>query len=147
MVVDASVAVKWVLTTEELSDNAQALLEQNLRSHRPILAPAHLPSEVTSALYQCTRTREPRRHITEDEAQEALSRFLEYPIELITTPELYQRAFLFGRTHGLLNIYDILYVVAAQMANSELWTADRRLFDAIGPTAPWVRWIGDYPPV
>jgi hypothetical protein len=26
-----------------------------------------------------------------------------------------------------------------------LWTADRRLLDAIGTSASWVRFIGDYP--
>lgn len=144
VVVDASVAVKWVLTVEELSGHAQTLLEQSLRSRQPILVPSHLPSEVASALYQRTRTREPRRHITEEEAQEALLKFLEYPIELLTTPELYQRAFVFAKNNHLPSMYDSLYVVAAQMVDAELWTADRRLINGLGTAAPWVRWIGDY---
>ena len=73
--VDASVAIKWVLTAEVLSEHAQSLLQDSLAARRPILAAPHLPSEVSSALYQRTRTREPLRYISEREAQEALNTF------------------------------------------------------------------------
>jgi len=36
-------------------------------------------------------------------------------------------------------------VVLAQMLDTELWTDDRRLRNAVGSVAPWIRWIGDYP--
>lgn len=31
------------------------------------------------------------------------------------------------------------------MLNVDLWTDDRVLLKALGPAAPWVRWIGEYP--
>ena len=97
-----------------------------------------MASEVANAIYQRLR----RNDLTEAEADQALNEFLHLPINLFATPELYERAFLFAKTHGITNIYDSLYVVLADTLDAELWTDDRRFLRAID--APWVRWIGDY---
>jgi predicted nucleic acid-binding protein len=143
VVVDASVALKWVLF-EEFNDQARALYEAALHAHRPLLVPPHFFSEVTSALYQRTRTREPARHLTEDEAQEALTRFSRFHVQTAAPEDLYERAFLFAREHRLPSLYDSIYVVLAEMMDVQLWTADRRLFTTAAPAASWMRWIGDY---
>jgi predicted nucleic acid-binding protein len=142
VVVDASVAVKWVLA-EELTEQARALLRESAR--RPILAPPHLSSEVTNALYQRVRTTDPKKHISELEAQEALSHFLRFRIEFSAPAALYQQALGFAQTHRLSHTYDSLYVILAQLVGTELWTGDKRLINAVGSVAPWVRFIGDYP--
>ena len=141
VVVDASVAVKWVLA-EELTDKARSLLRAS--AGRPIIAPPHLHSEVANAIYQRVRTTDPTKHISEAEATGALNRFLRFRIELRTEAALYQQALLFARTHRLPSIYDSLYVVLAQMTNAELWTGDQRLLRAVSTVALWVRWIGDF---
>jgi predicted nucleic acid-binding protein len=142
VVVDASVAVKWVLA-EELTEQARALLRESVR--RPILAPPHLTSEVTNALYQRVRTTDPTKHLSEADAQEALTHFLSFRIEFHAPAALYQQALIFAQTHHLSHTYDSLYVVLAQLTNTELWTGDKRLITAVGSVAPWVRFIGDYP--
>jgi predicted nucleic acid-binding protein len=144
VVVDASVALKWVLF-EEFNDQARGLYEAALHAHRPFLVPPHFFSEVTSALYQRTRTREPARHLTEDEAHEAFTRFSRFHVQTAEPENLYERAFLFARDNRLPSLYDSLYVVLAQMMEVTLWTADQRLFSTASPVAPWVHWIGDYP--
>ena len=141
MVVDASVAVKWVLA-EELTDQARSLLRASVRL--PFIAPPHLNSEVTNALYQRVRATDPAKHISETEASGALERFLGFRIELRTETALYQQALVFARAHHLPTICDSLYVVLAQMTNTELWTSDQRLLRAVSTVAPWVRWIGDF---
>jgi predicted nucleic acid-binding protein len=143
VVVDASVALKWVLF-EEFNDQARALYEAALHAHRALLAPPHFFSEVTSALYQRTRTREPARHLSEDEAHEALTRFSRFYVATAEPEQLYERAFVFARNNPLPSLYDSIYVVLAQMMDVTLWTADQRLFSTASPVAPWVRWIGDY---
>jgi predicted nucleic acid-binding protein len=143
VVVDASVALKWVLF-EEFNDQARALYEDALNARRPIFAPPHFLSEVTSALYQRTRTREPVRHLSEDEAHEALTRFSRFHVATSEPENLYGRAFVFARDNRLPSLYDSIYVVLAQMIDVKLWTADQRLFTTASPVAPWVRWIGDY---
>jgi predicted nucleic acid-binding protein len=143
VVVDASVALKWVLF-EEFNNQARALYEDALHAHRPLLVPPHCFSEVTSALYQRTRSREPARHLSEDEAHEALTRFSRFHVQTAAPENLYERAFVFARDHRLPSLYDSIYVVLAQLMDVVLWTADQRLFSTASPVAPWVRWIGDY---
>lgn len=138
VVVDASVAVKWVID-EEYTDRARALLTDSVS--RSILGPPHLASEVTNAIYQRLR----RRDITATEAGEALERFLAIGPELISPAGLYQQAYDFAQTHSLKNVYDSLYAVLALILELDLWTDDRVLLRALGPAAPWVRWIGEYP--
>ena len=83
--------------------------------------------------------------MSDAEAEQALVRFLRFPIALLTPADLYQQAFAFARTHNLTNIYDSLYVVLAQTLGTELWTDDQALLRALGAAAPWVRSIRDYP--
>jgi predicted nucleic acid-binding protein len=137
LVVDASVALKWVLF-EEGTSQARALYQEALNAH-------HFFSEVTSALYQRTRSREPARHLPEDEAHEALTRFSRFRVETAQPANLYERAFLFARDNRLPSLYESLYIVLAQMIAGTLWTADWRLFTTASKAAPWVAWIGDYP--
>lgn len=143
--VDASVAVKWVVTAEDFADRASALLRDSLQLDRVLVGPPHLAGEVANGIYQRARSREPARHLTEDEAREALTQFLNLPLQVITPAGLYTRAFDFAREYDLPSMYDSLYVVLAQILSVDLWTADRRLLAALGTRASWVRFIGDYP--
>ncbi|MBI2908029.1 MAG: type II toxin-antitoxin system VapC family toxin [Chloroflexi bacterium] len=143
VVVDASVAVKWVLA-EEFTDRAQSLLKASLEARQPILGPPHLLVEVANALYRRGREGKQGSGITEAESKEALTQFLEYPVQLLSPRGLYQEAFEFARSHRLSSIYDSLYVVLARMEDVELWTDDRILLKAVEAWAPWVRWIGEY---
>ena len=94
VVIDTSVLFKVVIR-EEFSELAQSLYVDTLNASRPIFAPPHWTAELTHALYRLIR----RRGITPEEADQALNQFLVFPIQLFATPELYQRAFLFSRTH------------------------------------------------
>lgn len=144
VVVDASLTVSRLLL-ERFTDQARAFFHHNLQAHRPILAPPHFPSEVANAIYQRMRgRREPRYHITEAEAEQALQTFLVLPIQPISPDGLYQQAFTLAKTQATTTIYDSLYVTLARILTAELWTADERLYNAVRPDASWVRFIGDY---
>jgi predicted nucleic acid-binding protein len=142
VVVDASVAIKW-LVEEEFSAQAEALLED--AAGRSIVGPLPLTSEVANALYQRTRRKDPATRLTPEEAERALAQFLRLRVRLVASDDLYQQGFAFARTHQLPNLYDSLYVVLAQMLGADLWTDDRVLLGAVGQAAPWVRPISDYP--
>lgn len=142
--VDASVAVKWVLTLEEFSDQALALLRDYTVARHPITVPPHFSGEVTNAIYQRVRSNDPAKHMDRREAETALTDFLSISVVVRTPDELLRRAFAFAADHRLPSVYDSLYVTLAQMLGVELWTADGRLLDALGDAAPWVRFIGDY---
>jgi predicted nucleic acid-binding protein len=142
VVVDASVAIKWVVE-EEFSEQAEALLSDAASS--AIVGPPALITEVANALYQRTRRRDPKTRLTVEEAEAALARLLGLGIQLVSSDSLYPQAFAFARQHGLPDLYDTLYVVLAQRLGTDLWTDDRKLLDAVRHLAPWVRWIKDYP--
>lgn len=144
VVVDASVAIKRVLA-EEFTEESRALFAKSLEDRRSLVAPPLLPSEVGNALYQRLYTTVASRRLTEAEADGALVAFLHLPITLLAPDDLYVRAFTFAKTHRLPSVYDSVYVVLARMLNTELWTADQRLRNAVSTSAPWVRFIGEYP--
>ena len=141
-VVDASVAVKW-LVYEEFTDRAQALLRDSRQVLRPLLGPPLLASEVMNAIYKKLRI---EQSITDEEADQALTEFFSWPaVQLYAPPGLYQRAFSFARINNLPRAYDSQYVALAEMLQAEFWTDDRNLIRAVQDVAPWIRWIGDYP--
>lgn len=70
-VVDASVAVKWLLY-EEFTDRAQALLRDSRQVLRPLLGPPLLASEVMNAIYKKVHI---EQSITDEEAEQALTEF------------------------------------------------------------------------
>ncbi len=142
-VVDASVAVKWVVS-EAFSDQANALLNRAANTRQPLLAPSLLPNEVTNAIYQRFR----RGHLTASDADAAVAeaaRLLRLGVVLRASTALPRQAYAFARTHRLTTVYDALYVVLAQRLNADLWTDDRRLLNVLGANIPWVRWIATYP--
>ena len=142
--VDASVAVKWVVTGEPFANHAETLLRASLQANQRLVGPPHLHGEVANALYQRLRSQDPARHLTDHETEEALATYLALPVELVSPPGLYAEALRAGRTFALPSLYDALYVALARLLGCKLWTADRRLLTALGDRAPWVRFIGDY---
>ena len=144
VLVDASVAVKWVID-EPASDRALKLWADAARARRAVLSAPHFPGEVANAIYQRVRSTDLGKYLALPDAEQALARFLAYRVELTSAPDLTPRAFTFAHTHGLVSIYDALYVVLARQLNIELWTADERLVTQLAGRAAWVRPLRDYP--
>src|SRR5207249_858228 len=105
VVVEASVAVKWVIS-EALTPEPDALLADHLG--RSLLVPPHFSGEVTNALYR--RVHRSTNPITPAESRAALQTFLGFAIQTLEPPDLYQLAYDLAETHGIPQIYDCLYV-------------------------------------
>jgi predicted nucleic acid-binding protein len=144
VVVDASLAVKWVVDEPD-SDRALKLHDDAVRDQRPLLSAPHFPGEVANAIYQRVRSTDPSKHLDLTDAEEALDQFLAFPVELSNPPGLVREAFAFAQDRGLVSIYDALYVVLARMVAAELWTADQRLLTQLSGRAAWVRPLREYP--
>lgn len=121
LVVDSSVAVKWVIP-EVLSDRAERLLARD----DDLLAPDLLPIEAANALWRKTA----RREISAREADRALALLLESGLDLRPTRPLLPRAMRLAR---LLRrpVYDCVYLVLAQRERASLVTADVRLIKRV----------------
>ena len=121
VVIDASVALKWVLA-EEGSDAADALLEVD-----DLVAPSLWQLEVANALWR----RVVRGELSSPEADERLTALLSAPVATVPLEEVLAAAF---RLAGDLNhpVYDCLYLALALREDTHVVTADRRFVAAAG---------------
>jgi predicted nucleic acid-binding protein len=138
LVVDACVILKWQLDDEAHVANAIALRDDYLIAEKTTFSAPHLLIyELANAIYNAAR----RARLTAKLAREALQNLLDCEIDLQAPPP--QRV-LDLALELALPAYDASYVALAEELGSELWTADRPLYEAAARRFPWVRWIGDY---
>lgn len=130
LVVDASVALKWVLA-EPGQAAADALLDEDL------IAPSLWLLEAASALWR----RNLRGELSAGEAEERLSELFSAPVTSIPIEDDLSAAAALAQRLGH-PVYDCLYLALAMREQAQVVTADRR-FWAIVQTAPdlagWVR--------
>ena len=137
VVVDACLALKWVLP-EEGADDALALRSYWLESAESLIAPPLFRSEVTNAVHQYVR----RGHIGRSDAADILD-ILVPMIEIAEPVGLYGRALELASYLSLSSTYDALYLALAEAVGCTMWTADRRFVRAVQEQAPQVHWIGE----
>jgi predicted nucleic acid-binding protein len=115
VVIDASVAVKWVLN-ERGTDAALALKDQ------PLVAPALWLAEAANALWRHVRLRE----MTTNEASARLAELMAAPVMSVAIEPHVPRALELAAE---LNhpVYDCLYLALALHEQAEMVTDDRRL--------------------
>ncbi len=138
LVVDASVAAKWVLpgAHEPFSDEALRLLKQWLDRKINLVVPDFFWVELTNVLWKAVR----RGRCTNEIAGVALAALLDYQIPTIPSLNLLNPALQIGVLHGR-SVYDCIYVVLALEAKAELVTADEKLANALAAHFP-VKWLG-----
>ena len=120
-VVDASVAVKW-LVEEEQSELAQHLLEDVHDLHAPRL----IVSEISNALWTKVRRHQLRR----DEAEVLVARIPEMPLRWFEDEQICadaaRLAFAMERP-----VYDCFYLALGHRLGATLVTADQRFAEAV----------------
>lgn len=143
VVIDASIAVKWVIDEPD-SNKAEALLTMWGNKRIVMLAPALLAYEVTNVLYQNVR----KGKITINRAREALANVLFIGLELDFSqdPDLGRRAMELAQRFNLPATYDPHYLALAERKGCEFWTADIKLWKAVQGELDWARWMGNYQP-
>jgi predicted nucleic acid-binding protein len=137
--VDASVAVKWVIPEDD-SDRARDLYVRAMADRDAVIAPPHMPIEVLNAI----RKQVGRRELTPMEGEEAVTTFLDFNVSLAAPRQLYPDAMELALRFDRPTVYDTHYVALAQIAECEMWTADRRLLNALGGRLPFVKDIAEY---
>ena len=137
VVIDASVAIKAVLPNL-LQAQCQALLVH--LSSDELVAPGLWIYETTSALSKAVFLGD----ITAEEGRIALSQIDSLGVQ-IPPMEIGQSFQAFEWTLRLKRAaaYDSFYLVLAESLSCDLWTADRRLKNAV--SLPWVRWVEEIP--
>jgi len=125
-VVDASVAVKWLIP-EEYSEKAMKLLEAWVKQELELNAPRLLRLEVTNALTKYAA----RGLLKVEQLVQGFQIFREIAITYSDEDwQLIEEA-LNASTTMDLSIYDAIYIVLAKKLNATLITADGKLVDKI----------------
>jgi predicted nucleic acid-binding protein len=142
VVVDASIALKWILNETDSSTALALLADWNDREIE-VYAPSLLVYEVTNALYRRVRKGE----IPFDDARRGLTEIIFKVVEFDfpEDPDFNIRAMELGQQFGLPAAYDSHYLALAESRECELWTADTRLWNSTREKLIWLRWLSDYP--
>lgn len=118
VVVDASIALKWVVPQEH-TEEALALRDRWQRDSERIIAPPLFRAEVTNVVRQYVR----RGNLRLIEAPEILDVLLS-SVASVEPEGLYTRALSITNDHGLGAVYDSIYLALAEFEDCDMWTAD-----------------------
>jgi predicted nucleic acid-binding protein len=140
IVVDANIAVRAVLPTEEKA----GILERFANWHQSrsnIYAPDILLPEAVSVIRRGIYD----RWITEAEGQIAVEDVFRLGVEVIPSDVgICQSALTWAARLGQAKAYDGFYLAVAERMEAELWTADERLRNRVRQLGvSWVRWVGE----
>jgi predicted nucleic acid-binding protein len=141
VVVDANIAIKWVLIESD-SDTAKAMLAEWKKNKMVIYVPTLLTYEVTNILYREVRA----GRITSQTAIDGINMILRAVSPVYSRNSVLNlRALDLAKHFGLPATYDTHYLALAERKNCSFWTADARMWKVVKDQLSWVHWIGDYP--
>ena len=129
-VVDASVAVKWVLNEPD-SSSAMAVLDDYTQGRNSLAAPRLLVYEVGNILWRRNR----RGEISDSQSERLFRHFLGVAPALIDDESLAVSALLLAQAHGR-TLYDSQYLALALSMACPLLTADLRLYNSLRAALP-----------
>ena len=138
LAIDASTAAQWQLSEEPEAERARYMLRDYAAAQVAFVAPLIWHYEVANVVNKAVGT----RRLTEGEGYLAFQALQALDIEFVNFPtpaEAYRLARLYRRS-----VYDSFYLAVAQSHQIDLWTGDRRLYNAVRQSLPFVKWIGDY---
>jgi predicted nucleic acid-binding protein len=140
VVIDASVAVKWVLPSEheEMVAEAARLLVLAADLEVELIVPELFWAEVANIFTKAVR----RGRWTSVNAVDSLARMRTFGIATVPMEELLPIALDIAMGHQQ-SAYDSIYVALAMNRETEMITADERLVNALGSRYP-VRWLGGW---
>lgn len=137
--IDANIAVKTVVK-EYLSEKARALISDALETEARLIAPHFFDAEIYSAVRKKVYIGE----MTIEEGDNAFEDLKGFPVELLSTAHLCDRAWEVAKQFRLRWLYDAFYVALAERRGCLLWTADIELYKAVKDELTFVKSLEDY---
>lgn len=138
--VDASVAIKWVVIGEAWRKKARKLLRDSIASGVDLIAPPLYEYETQSVLQWRLHSHE----LTLDEVDIAITRLSVINVQIVTHPNMLNRARQIARQFNQPKIYDSVYAALAELRGCEFWTADKAFYEAVKSQLPFVKYLRDY---
>ena len=140
--IDVNLVLKLVLVEED-SPKAQHLWDTWVDADIRIVAPPLLAFEGTSVI--CNKMQ--RGLVPPEEAELMFKAFHLLDVRLLYPDGLHETAWEMAKRFNRPQAYDSHYLALAEILGLELWTADKRLYNAVKHDLSWVKWLGDYSPV
>ncbi|HKR29860.1 MAG TPA: type II toxin-antitoxin system VapC family toxin [Terriglobales bacterium] len=140
VVLDASVAVKWMLPSqgEPLAREAIDLLNRYTCGELEFIVPDLFWAECGNVF--CKATRQGR--VTFESAEHAMADLMGLNFPTTPSKSLLDRALVIATSFDR-TLYDALYVALAIESNGHLVTADERLANTLASRLP-VKWLGHF---
>lgn len=141
IVVDASLAIKWVVVEDD-SPIALTLLNRWVSEGKELIAPALFIYEGTNIIHR----RVVKGLLTYEEAMVALTDLFSIGVSLNFSEhkDISIQAMVLAQRYKLPASYDAHYLALAERQNCEYWTADMRLWNAVRSKLNWVHRFDDY---
>ncbi|HWX92792.1 MAG TPA: type II toxin-antitoxin system VapC family toxin [Terriglobales bacterium] len=140
VVVDASVAAKWVLPPhgEDLVPEALRLLDSYAQGQIRFLVPDLFWAEFGNVLWKAVR----QQRLTSATAVQAVNAMRSRGFPCVASERLLAEALAVALSTGG-TVYDSLYVALAMVSKSQFVTADEKLANSLAARLP-VKWLGAY---
>jgi len=136
-VVDASLALKWVLI-EPFTPEARTLLARWQRDGTDITVPPLYAYEVANAIHRKGIEGSIPAADVDGTIDALLGAVVFHPL----IPAMARRGVEIAAQTTRPAAYDSQYVALAESLGCEMWTADERFWNAVRADFPFVRWIG-----
>lgn len=140
LVLDASVAVKWALPSDDetLKPEAFRVLEAYATGDANLIVPDIFWSECGNILWKAVR----QKRLPSSQAESALASMIQRDFTTVPSREVLWEAFVIAQRFGQ-TVYDCLYVAVAVQAKAQVLTADQRLANSLAAHLP-VKWLGSF---
>jgi len=110
---------------------------QQISLAAPVLLQYEVNAVIPKAVYQ--------NRLAPDRAQQLLTTAASIAIAYFIDPPLHLRAFELATQFNRPRTYDTQYLALAEKLNSEFWTTDEKLYNAVQNNLGYIRWIGNSP--
>ena len=137
-VVDASLALKWVVVEQDSTD-ARELLHEWEGTDVELTVPSWFSCELANVLFRFVL----RGDLTLAEAQANHDVVMQLVTIAGDDPADARRAMEIAEQTGQKAVYDAQYVALAERLGCELWTADERFVRTVGAAFPFVRSLSE----
>lgn len=125
MVIDASIAGKWILTDESGSDKAFDLLDKHISGVEEIIVPDILPYEIANTLVTKSK-------ISLYKTTLSLTKIYEFHLQIYHPGEEYVKEAAKWAKKYKTSVYDMLYAIVAKVHKTNLITADKQFIKQTG---------------
>ncbi|MBI4286396.1 MAG: type II toxin-antitoxin system VapC family toxin [Chloroflexi bacterium] len=136
--IDASLLIAWFLP-EQYSHVVADLMQTWERDGVELIAPPLFHAEVTSVL----REQVYFGKLLPEDGEKAFFHYQQTGVKSINGVGLQQKAWELAKRLNLPRAYDMQYLAVAELADCELWTADKKLATSLQAKAKRVRWVGE----